>query len=446
MHKLALSQMVAGLGVIINDIKNKKRNKKSVVTMSFDAGKEDPDARLQNDVKDRIKTLMDMDVPVFCLAGNLAKKGHPQVDTIPGIWASEDYPLLVIGSVNFDGRVSIFSQGGDQVFLHAPGSGITCMPKSGNVPMTNKFGTSLACPVVAGEVANLLSYDQSPFDTTDGQLVKNLWNYMKTGAGSWARVDQGSRVIWNGVTEKDNPKVQPPPAPAPVAPIATSNPPQATTAAPPQCAGLANKKYVAPDDLKDRIEKDFCPAAVKQGALDTGSGSLGRTYNERTPESVVISMEWAPGLNFKPNLDDCKKYLHAISDGCDGNDPHNPANYKAGGSMKVGDVTYHILPLSLRQPASDGLKGSCTCEYKLLYDECEIWGHGFSSADHGENLKGNLGGCAILPKTWDFEYGLGDDGREWTAKFRTGVFQNHCVGDATASNGAPPHFDCGGSG
>ena len=56
---------------------------------------------------------------------------------------------------------------------------------------------------------NLLSSDTVPFDTSDGKLVKNLWDYLQTDAASWARTSD-IRVIWNGVTERDNPSVVPP--------------------------------------------------------------------------------------------------------------------------------------------------------------------------------------------------------------------------------------------
>lgn len=70
----------------------------------------------------------------------------------------------------------------------------------------------------------------------------------------------------------------------------------------------------------------------------------------------------------------------------------------------------------------------------------------WDSSDHGSALYGQLKGCAILPDTWHFDYGLGDDGREWTAKFRTGVFQKKCVGHAGNAAGAQTGFGCNGSG
>lgn len=75
-----------------------------------------------------------------------------------------------------------------------------------------------------------------------------------------------------------------------------------------------------------------------------------------------------------------------------------------------------------------------------------MWGKAWAANDWGDGLKDQLEGCALLPNTWSFEYGLGLDGREWTAEFRTGLFQRHCVGDAGKTAGAPSDLGCGGSG
>lgn len=135
-------------------------------------------------------------------------------------------------------------------------------------------------------------------------------------------------------------------------------------------------------------------------------------------------------------------------DGCDGNNPQNPANYKGGGKIltRNNTVTYEVQPQALRQPADLGIQGGCDCTYDLLFNEYNVWGHGWASADLGAAYKSRLGGCALLPDTWSFQYGLGSDGREWTAKFRTGVFQRACAGHAAVSAGAPAGFSYSGTG
>ena len=269
-----------------------------------------------------------------------------------------------------------------------------------------------------------------PFDTSTGNLVKNLRAFLQTDQASWAR-EPGIRVLWNQVTEADNPKQQQQLAPAE----------QKT------CRGLGSSKYVAREVLRHIIENKFCPDAVAQGTLDKDSGSIMRRYNEKTMEEAIIAIDYRPGLDFKLNQSDCVRYLLGdITDGCDGNDPANPENYKGGGSIRVSEVNYRIEPQTLRQPASKGKQGGCSTTWQALFNDNWVWGHGFESDDWGAALKAQLQICALLPGTWDFQYGLGSDGREWTAKFRTGIWQRGCVGHAGQRAGAPSGFGCSGTG
>lgn len=134
------------------------------------------------------------------------------------------------------------------------------------------------------------------------------------------------------------------------------------------CNGLGNNKYVNRDIVKDSIQNSFCPDAVKKGPIQ-------ERYNQGTPEEVVITLQGPNG--FKPSIEDCTKYLLAtITDGCDGNNPQNPANYKGGGTETIGDVVYTIQPQTLRQPAVKALQYGCDSTYKFLFNEYTVWGHG----------------------------------------------------------------------
>lgn len=222
------------------------------------------------------------------------------------------------------------------------------------------------------------------------------------------------------------PAPDPAPSPAPV-PVETN-----------QCHGLGDDRYVDRDLAKDAIDSQFCPEAATKG-------SISREYYERTPDHIVITVQGPAG--FKPTVDDCVKYLLGnVIDGCDGNDPNNPANFKGGGTMTTGDVKYDVQPKTLRQPPKGGIQGGCDSTYKVFWNEYVMWGRGWATHDGGVSLNSQVDDCALLPRTWSFQYGLGSDGREWTAKFRTGVFQRHCVGSAGKEAGAPSNFKCGGSG
>lgn len=205
-----------------------------------------------------------------------------------------------------------------------------------------------------------------------------------------------------------------------------------------ECRGLSDRHYVDRNQMKDIIDNQFCPEAARNGPLSM-------RYHQGTMDEVEVTLNAPAG--FKPTAEDCVKYLSGnIIDGCDGNDPNNPENFKGGGRMIVGETTYQVQPQILRQLPQDGKKGGCDSSYKFLFNEYVIWGKAWATNDWGAGLKGQIDDCALLPKTWDFQYGLGSDGREWTAKFRTGVFQRHCVGEAGKEAGAPSDYGCRGSG
>lgn len=425
------------------------RKKRSVVSISMIGDPADPESDVQELLEESLQELFELDVPVITGSGN-NRRNAQDVDTVPAQWARPTYPLIVVGSVDFDGKRSDFSQGGTQVTVHAPGKDVTCVPETGSEPSRGRSGTSFAAPLVAGEVANLLSYETVPLDTSDGSLVKNLRQYLAEDRASWKRVDQPA--IWNGVDEAHGPTAagSGDDSDDGSSDSGSSGDGSSNTSPPlhKECAGLGSRKYVSRSELKRLIEDEFCPAAVKQGALDPGSAALMRPYNSGTMDAVDIAIEWQPGVQFTPNLDDCTKYLlQEITDGCDGDDQKgNPENFKGGGFFSVGDVTYRITPTTLRQPPGNGKRGGCDCTYNFADTTCVIWGGGWSGADTGSALKHQLAGCALFPTGWSFDYGLGSDGREWTAHAETGIGQRDCVGHAGVSAGGPSEFVCHGNG
>ncbi|KAK9420104.1 putative Peptidase S8/S53 domain-containing protein [Seiridium unicorne] len=430
-----LSELLDAINEVANDIYHKPdRKKKSVVTISLSSGI--PAGTLnERKLKGYLKDLFDFDVPVVVASGNDAEEeGRSDVDEIPAIWAEDEFPLIVVGSVNAAGARSTFSQGGTHLTVHAPGEDTTCLYKAGNTLKTGS-GTSFATPLTAGQIANLLSYDDPPFDMSDGKVVANVRNYVASDQFGWVR--DKVLAVWNGVDEAHNP------------PVVSSGDSSGTTAPPlhKQCTGLDSRKYVGRDELKRIIDKEFCPTAVEQKTLDSGSAAIMRSYNSGKMDAVAVAIEWLPNIQFEPNPDDCHKYLlQEIVDGCDGDDPHNPENFKGGGLLSVGDVTYRITPLTLRQPPKNGKQGGCDCTYNFADTRCWVWGSGWASADQGSALKGQLKDCALFPTGWTFDYGLGDDGREWSADFLVGIGQRDCVTEAAKESGANTDFVCHGNG
>ena len=198
------------------------------------------------------------------------------------------------------------------------------------------------------------------------------------------------------------------------------------------CIGLDAKsnKYIDPKDLKKNIET-FCADAAKQGKQDPGSGSLQRKYNLGTPEEISLAIDWPSGLpDFKPDEQTCKDTMNDISVNCDGNDPVNPRNWKGGGTNTAGKVKYGIYPLAVRQPLLKKPTGH------LESTGLKFWlsGAGWVNNGNGEQgLKDNLNGCS--GSGYDFSWGLGNDGREWTMSGMVG--SGKCVHDAVIAAGGP---------
>ena len=166
-----------------------------------------------------------------------------------------------------------------------------------------------------------------------------------------------------------------------------------------------------------------------------------------------ISVDWPSGVKIPFDEAECNKQLKATSDNCDGNDPANPMNWKGGGTTTITStnpdlkVLYHITPKSARQPLPNKPGGSCDVKYKFLYDEFWIWGNGYATSDYAQRSNGlmqQLKGCDGLTG-WNFNYGLGDDGREWSANGHLLIGKADCVGRAIASAGGPLGIDCSGS-
>lgn len=290
--------MIEAVELIIRDIlANPERRKLSVVSMSL-TGPQPTGSYMDKVLQRRIQTLLAMDVPMIVSAGNFAQKGgRNNVDTIPALFEGPNYPLIVAGSANFAGVPSVFSQGGPHIFVYAAGEDTTCLPAYGTAPLTNNDGTSYCKfsfssyhPTTIPLTYPLFSHGHnrrrgcqpafirpSTIRYRDGQLVTNLRNYLSTDAGSWAR-NPNIRMVWNGVTETNNPK-------AAIASAQSAPPTSATTQSTPspsvtqQCNGLASNKYVARDEMMDLIQNQFCPAAVEQGGLDKDSASIMRRYN-----------------------------------------------------------------------------------------------------------------------------------------------------------------------
>lgn len=93
-----------------------------------------------------MKELFDIDAVVVNSAGNKATRpGRRQVDTVPQLWESPDFPLIVAGAVNNNGLRIQESQGPAHVTAWAPGFNVGCVRGQ----YTSGTGTSTSAGAVS---------------------------------------------------------------------------------------------------------------------------------------------------------------------------------------------------------------------------------------------------------------------------------------------------------
>jgi hypothetical protein len=138
-----LAEMVSSFEEIGKDLEtHSDRRKLSVVSMSL-VSELSSGGRLTRALTRAMAKIMSFDVPVVVTAGNYAEEpGRENIDTLPAILATRDYPLIVVGSCNANGVRSPFSQIGYELTTYAVGEEVTCFEKSRSNPVKENSGTS----------------------------------------------------------------------------------------------------------------------------------------------------------------------------------------------------------------------------------------------------------------------------------------------------------------
>ncbi|KAK2590794.1 hypothetical protein QQS21_011515 [Conoideocrella luteorostrata] len=151
----------------------------------------------------------------------------------------------------------------------------------------------------------------------------------------------------------------------------------AAATASPSCIGETKKKHLDRNKAADIIENRFCPDAVTaMAAQSDGTKGITRQYNNGDPDDMEISIIWERGFDVTVTKDDRVKSLRDdILDHCDPSTRgdtfgKNWFNWKAGGTLRRGPISYSLKPLHTReQPQTGGGGGHGRPQHNVKLNE-----------------------------------------------------------------------------
>lgn len=193
------------------------------------------------------------------------------------------------------------------------------------------------------------------------------------------------------------------------------------------CFGLQTNRYLNRDVLVGNIEL-FYEAAQARARRDPGSKFISTIY---TPNEVMLIIDYeTPDIDYEIVQEDCVFYLkHIVLDRCDSSSKDNPGNWKAGGVAHKDKIRYLTEPLKQRNSWA-----GCKVDGRNVH----VWGGGWSTTDSGKRLIEEAKNCGIDAGSPKFNYGGGDDNREWTAEMNEGSdVDNKCISEAIEKAGGP---------
>lgn len=278
-----------------DDIIDKQRKGKAVILFARGArltgmDNDDPWPAL----KPKFPKLFADDIVIVTSSGNNGRTGHTDVDLVPKTWAADDYPLIVVGATDTQGKIALrpgetvsFSQGGDKVAVWAPGKDITCARHDSDGTRLDT-GTSPASAMTAGLVAYFLSLRNSPpFHVGGGNTAKNARDFLSRTA-NWVRPDGQNKAIWNLVDSTTVNAVTPvTPKVAPAAPVTPSCTNDKRT-------GLHDDYHFTIQGMTGNVIKDGGNELQKQ---EYGCGALNSwhwtwTKDDKSEASVTFNQPW----------------------------------------------------------------------------------------------------------------------------------------------------------
>ncbi|KAK6344381.1 hypothetical protein TWF696_008018 [Orbilia brochopaga] len=228
-----------------------------------------------------------------------------------------------------------------------------------------------------------------------------------------------------------------------------------------------NWYYVHRDTMAKLINDEVCEE-IHQDSNTNKPGHVAKTFFRGSPEMVDFYYAWHETPPYK---DECKEHFLSILDGCDGNDPSNPYNWKGGGERIIGDNLY--FKIEPRWPFRR-LPGRifAACWFRTNSKEGEaiatIWGYGWNDAfdDWTDGVPGRrsrgpeeffnqINGCrwdgrwhytAATPEPkdlakWEWKLQIGFQ-TNWIVDPRARLSQR-CVEDAVKKFSGISDFSCG---
>lgn len=210
--------------------------------------------------------------------------------------------------------------------------------------------------------------------------------------------------------------------------------------------------YAAEPFLNDQID-DFCDG------VDSGDEVNGwhysDTFGEGTPDEVEFEVKLSrDGVGRSEyEASECKDSMDRIINGCDGDDPDNPMDWKFGGEWQRGRFVYQVNPKRENRPwpVIQEPWGSCEGWYHGVWSSYVIKGQGWATNDWGQDtLEPSASDCIGGGLTlWRFKYfdEPDEDGNEWQADFDTPIWvRSRCFKNNKAVKEAGGYTDgCGGN-
>lgn len=113
------------------DIRNSRTAHPAVVVFPWTSYNDNPVP--WSKIKRFFEKIFDLGGTIIVPSGNDAMTpGRQQgVDTLPALWESPTFPLVVVGAVNNIGNIPVFSQGPIHVTVWAPGVDVRCARRYG---------------------------------------------------------------------------------------------------------------------------------------------------------------------------------------------------------------------------------------------------------------------------------------------------------------------------